>query len=206
MRILIGFAILLSLASRASGQEPSISGINSSSNQMENDRRDIVVSWAGATVGLKLSNDEKIVTSTDEVIIIESKGHPDRMMAMYSFNPQQLPEGTRLEITHLRILLLQNSRSATRQEFREIPDWIGSLHQLENLTLLDADLTNIAICQNLPLKVINLRRVNCRDIDMVLRVLENLQTLEILVHDNSLPEKVVSSLKEKLPKVKLLAK
>jgi hypothetical protein len=174
---------------------------------MANDFKEHLIRWAGTTAGFSLSSDESILHRDEFAMIIGLKGKPSRLVAISTFNPKQLPPGLQLELISLKMVILGDFTSEGNQrKFHPIPDWLASLHQVESLVLLDIELGNIAVCENLPLKYLDLRRVRYRDKFSVIKMITNLKHLKIFAHDESFAIEDLATIKEKLPNVKFASK
>jgi hypothetical protein len=180
---------------------------SSPKDSMAHDSRKFLIRWGDVTLGYSLSDKEEILHQDDRAIIIGSNGHPERLIATYAFTPAILTPGLQLEFINLKVVTLGGFGSEADQEkFHPIPEWLTTLCQLEALVLSNAELSNIAVCDKLPLKYIDLRKVHFIDRSSVLTIIENLHDLEIFVHDESFSKEDLSIVKEKLPNVKFASK
>lgn len=175
-------------------------------DSMSNSKQ-FVIRWAGTTLGYTLSDGEELLHGDDNAIIIGQNGRPSRLIATYSFSPNSLSPGLRLELLNLKTAILRASGyDAVKDQYHAIPDWLASLSQIEMLVLSNADLSNIGTCKDLPLKYLDLRKVYCSDKSSVLAFIGNLGHLEIFVHDETFSVEDLAVIQAKLPNLKFASK
>lgn len=198
--------IFLTLTISLAAQDASIK-IPIEQDSMENDSKQFLIRWAEATLGFRLSKDESILYSDNSAILIGLNGHPSRLIATHAFSPTLLSSGLQLEFIGLNSVIVDDFGPGTDQtKFHPIPEWLATLSQLEALVLFNVELSNITICENLPLKYLDLRKVHYNDKSSVLRTIGNLKDLKIFVHDESFSTEDLSIIKERLPDVRFASK
>lgn len=155
--------IFLTLATRLAAQYQS-TNIPSEQDSMATNSKRSMIRWAGCTLGFRLSNEEAVLYSDNTAIIIGLDGHPSKLIATYAFDPILLSPGLQVEFNNLKTVVLGDFGSeADPKKFYPIPEWLASLCQAESVVLSNAELNNITFCEHLPLKYLDLRKVNYND-------------------------------------------
>jgi hypothetical protein len=176
-------------------------------HNMEKESKQFLIRWAETTLGFRLSKNEEILHSDNTAILIGLDGHPNKLIANYEFNPALLSASLQLEIGRLKTVILGNFGNETYEDrFYLIPEWLRSLCQLEALVLANAELSSEAFCDGLSLKYLDLQKISCSDKSSFLKYIENSPELQVFIYDESFSSAEILSLKEKLPKLKLVQK
>lgn len=202
----ITILLLLTCLGRSNAQEKG-SELHSTNYGMTNDSAQFLIRWAETTLGFRLTNGEEILYKDNSAILIGLYGQPARLIATYAFNPSVLPPGQRSELESLTNVVLSSFGPQINENiFYPIPSWLAHLRNVEMLALINADISNLSICENFPLKYLDLRKVHFEDRISVLELIGHLVGLRILVHDESLTPDELSFIKERLPDVKFASK
>jgi hypothetical protein len=91
-------------------------------------------------------------------------------------------------------------------KFHQIPSWVGHFAELKSLALWNADLAGLVMCKGFPISYLDLRRVRYGDLSSLIEVICSLKDLELFIHDDSISDEVISTLKERLPNIAFIKK
>jgi hypothetical protein len=177
-----------------------------STSLMEDDTSKFLISWAQTTFGFSLSTGERILHGDQSVIVIGEKGLPSWVVSTYDFNPSQLSTTLQMQLFGCHSLILSAFGTKAMLEFHQIPQWLGSFTLLNSLSLWNADLSAFAMCKGFPIRYLDLREVRCLNPSLLTEVICSMKDLELFIHDDSISEDAILTLKKMLPKVTFIRK
>lgn len=173
---------------------------------MANDSSNFLTRWAQRTVGFSLSKGEQILYTNESVIVIGEDNVPNWVVATYDFNPTMLSTNLQIQLNRIHSLIMNEAGTDAMATFNQIPSWVNHFEGLKSLSLQNADLTNLALCWGFPISYLDLRVAKYVDSSSLVETILSLKDLELFIYDNSFSEEVISTLKERLPKVNFIKK
>jgi hypothetical protein len=174
---------------------------------MDDDSTDHMAGWAQSLFGFRLSKGEQILHRDESVMVIGSEaGAPIWIVATYDFTPVQLPSELQVRIKSAHSLVINDVSKEPENNTNRIPEWVGALKEVQSLTIWYADLSDINLLNGFPIVYLDLRSAHNIDASSLIEVICSLKSLELFIYDKSIPQAIISSLKEKLTRVAFMQK
>jgi len=173
---------------------------------MADDTTKFLISWAQSTFGFSLSKDERILYSDESVIVVGKNEVPSWVVSTYNFSPAILSTSLQMQLNSSQSLIINAFGMDATVKFHQIPSWLGDFAELKSLALWNADLSALVICKGFPISYLDLRRVRYADSSSLIEVICSLKDLELFIHDDSISDDVISTLKERLPNMTFIKK